>query len=251
MEIITLIPARGGSKGVPKKNIRDLQGFPLIAYSIVAAQLSTNSERVIVSTDSEEIAEIAKKFGAEVPFMRPAEFANDNSTDKDVVVPAMNWFLANEGHCPEYWVYLRPTTPLRTPEIIDMAISEIMKKLEATSLRSGHKCSESPYKWFKKSDSGYFEGINPEDNRPEYYNLPRQAFTPVYIPNGYVDILKASHALNSESLNGNKMIGFETPVCYEVDTAEDFELIQYQIGQKGSLLLDYLQHHNKKQNGWI
>ena len=107
-----IIPARGGSKGVPRKNIKLLKGFPLIAYSIVAAKMSKMTDRVIVSTDSQEISDIAQKYDAEVPFLRPAEYAHDRSPDIDFVRHAIDWFAKNESNQPELFVHLRPTTPL-------------------------------------------------------------------------------------------------------------------------------------------
>ncbi|MBT6052972.1 MAG: acylneuraminate cytidylyltransferase family protein, partial [Candidatus Scalindua sp.] len=126
MEKIAIIPARSGSKGVPRKNIYFLGGHPLIAYTIAAAVLSSYIERVIVSTDSEEIAGIARDYGAEVPFLRPLEFARDHSSDREYLLHTMQWFQDSEGHVPEYWVHLRPTTPLREVGIVDQAILEIM-----------------------------------------------------------------------------------------------------------------------------
>jgi len=242
LKTIAYIPVRGGSKGVPKKNIHPLGGFPLIAFSIAVAKLSKNIERVIVSTDSNEIAEVAVLYGAEVPFIRPAEYAQDLSPDRDHFLHAMNWFKENEGEVPEYWVHLRATTPLRDPHVLDEAIQKILKDSESTSLRSGHPAPESPCKWFKRDNRGYFIGNCPEDKRPEYYNLPRQLFPPVYIPDGYVDIMKASYVLNSDNLNGSKMIGFSSPHCYEVDTLEELEMIEFQLKKKGSPLLDYLKN---------
>jgi len=242
LKTIAYIPVRGGSKGVPKKNIHPLGGYPLIAYTIAAAKLSKHISRIIVSTDSEEIAEIAVLYGAEVPFIRPAEYAQDLSPDRGHFLHAMNWFKENEGEVPEYWVHLRATTPLRDPHVLDEAIQKILKDSESTSLRSGHPAPESPCKWFKRDNRGYFIGNCPEDKRPEYYNLPRQLFPPVYIPDGYVDIMKASYVLNSDNLNGSKMIGFSSPHCYEVDTLEELEMIEFQLKKKGSPLLDYLKN---------
>ncbi len=243
-KVIAFIPARGGSKGVPRKNIISLGGFPLLAYSIAAARMSRHIERVIVSSESPEIMSIARDYGAETPFVRPMAAASDTATDRDVILHAMHWMAANENHVPEYWVYLRPTTPFRDPQVIDTAVEDLFAQPNATSLRSGHPAPESPFKWFKKDEQGYFVGINPNDPRPEYYNLPRQAFEPVYIPNGYVDIVKASYALDSEKLQGDKMIGFASPVVEEVDTMDQFSYLEYQLAQHGGPVLDYLKGMN-------
>jgi CMP-N-acetylneuraminic acid synthetase len=239
-DVIAIIPARGGSKGVPKKNIRILRGFPLIAYSIMAGTLANRVQRVIVSTDSPEIADIATLFGAEVPFLRPVHLARDDSSDREFFIHALNWFKDNTGAVPECLVHLRPTTPLRDPAVIDLAVEAVISRPQATSLRSGHQAPETPFKWFFINRDGYLEGLLPNDPRPEYYNLPRQAFQPVYIPNGYVDIVKSQHVLTSESLHGPRMIGFVTDVVREVDTIEDFDFLNFEIETKGHLLWDLL-----------
>ena len=233
--IVAIIPARSGSKSLVDKNIKDLSGHPLIAYSIAVAKMSKIINRVIVSTNSQEYADIAKQYGAEVPFIRPDEYSTDAATDRDFLVHAMNWLDENENSVPEYWVHLRPTTPLRSVEIIDNAINKIVQDNNATSLRSGHKAPESPLKWFVKSNR-YFRGlVGGED-----YNLPKEAFEQVYIPDGFVDVVKSSFVMNNQEIHGNKMIGFESPVCTEVDSAEEFDYIQYQLDKNGSELLSYL-----------
>jgi len=190
---------------------------------------------VIVSTDSQKYTEIAKQYGAEVPFIRPDKISIDTAIDRDFLIHAMNWFKENESSVPEYWVHLRPTTPLRSIEIIDNAINEIVQDNNATSLRSGHKAPESPLKWFVKSNY-YFRGlVDGED-----YNLPKEAFEQVYIPDGFVDVVKSSFVMNNKEIHGDRIIGFESPVCTEVDSVEEFEYIQYQLDKNGSELLNYL-----------
>ena len=114
-DIIAIIPARSGSKSLMDKNIKLLSGHPLIAYSIAAAKLSKGIDRIIVSTNSEKYADIARQYGAEVPFIRPDRYSTDTSTDRDFLIHAMKWLKENEDTLPEYWVHLRPTTPLRIP----------------------------------------------------------------------------------------------------------------------------------------
>ena len=234
-DIIAIIPARSGSKSLTDKNIKLLSGHPLIAYSIAAAKLSRGIDRIIVSTNSEKYADIARHYGAEVPFIRPDRYSTDKSSDRDFLIHAMEWLKDNEDNVPEYWVHLRPTTPLRMPEIIDDAINVIIDDESSTSLRSGHKAPESPLKWFVKSDK-YFKGLL--DN--EKYNLQKESFEQVYIPDGYVDIVKASYMLKNKKIHGDQMICFESPVCTEVDSTEEFDYIQYQINKNESLLLDHL-----------
>ena len=242
MSIHALIPARGGSKGVPKKNIKLLGGYPLIAYAIAAAKLSKKIERIIVSTDSEEIAEVARTFGAEVPFLRPAEISRDNSTDLEFVLHAINWFRDNEKQVPEFWVELRPTTPLRKPEDIDKALDTITNNPQATCLRSGYEIRESPYKLFGIAD-GYFTGLFPQDTRPEYYNLPRQSFPPVYQPDGYVDILKTSYIQKNHKQHGDKILAFISQDTGEIDRPEDFKFIEFKLEKEKWEVYEYLQQH--------
>jgi len=245
MNVIAIIPARAGSKSVKDKNIARLGGHPLIAYSIAAARLSNFVERVIVSTDSKEYAEIAVQYGAEVPFIRPQEYSTDTSTDRDFLVHAMQWLGENEGHCPEYWVHLRPTTPLREPTVIDEAIIQIMNDQQATSLRSGYKAPESPLKWLIKDERGYFQGLIPGD--AELYNLPKENFDAVYVPDGYVDIVKQSFVVSCNQIHGEKMIGFESSVTTEVDSMEELGYIAYQLERDGSTLKEYLDTVLEKQ----
>src|SRR5262245_22108602 len=111
--VVAIVPARGGSKGIPRKNVREVGGHPLIAYSIAAGLASPLVSRVIVSTDNEEIASVARAYGAEVPFMRPAELAADDTPDLPVFIHALDWLARHENQSPAIVVHLRPTSPLR------------------------------------------------------------------------------------------------------------------------------------------
>jgi CMP-N,N'-diacetyllegionaminic acid synthase len=236
--VVAIIPARCGSKGVPDKNIIPLGGHPLIAYSITAAKLA-GIERVLVSTDLEIYGEIAAQYGAEVPFMRPAKLSKDKSTDYEFMHHAMSWVAKEENEIPEYWVHLRPTTPLRNPKILKDAIKCIQNHSEANSLRSAHQAPESPFKWFLRDQCGYFQGLR-DDLTPEKTNLPRQAFPKVFVPDGYVDIVRSSWVLKQPNLHGHKMYVYESPVCTEIDTQQDFEYLEYQISKESSPLIEFL-----------
>ena len=240
--ILALIPARAGSKSIPKKNIVDLGGFPLIAYSIAAAKMSTHISRIIVSTDSEEIAQIAKQYGAEVPFMRPAEFATDTAVDFDVVKHALEWLKEHEQHEPEYIVFLRPTTPLRDPELVDKGIEFMLSHPEASSLRSGHELRESPHKMFQKQGD-YFVGLFEQDS--EHSNLSRQAFPAVYQPDGYVDVWKTETIRAHGVLQGEKILGFVVPDVGELDNLQDLDILRFHLQKGPNKILDYLHHENK------
>ena len=236
--IYAIIPARSGSKGVKNKNIRLLNGYPMIAYTIAAAKLASHIDRIIVSTDSEEYAEIARKYGAETPFLRPSEIAGDNSTDFEFMEHAINWLYENEGTVPEYWVHLRPTNPLRNYKIIDKAVLEILSDNAADSLRSAHLADVSPFKWFLLNDDGYyktFTGISLDEA-----NKPRQAFPDVYIPDGYVDVLRTSYIVQNDLIHGKNMIAFRSPESVDVDNARDFTELERTVHEYQNEVIEYL-----------
>lgn len=239
MSAYALIPARGGSKGVPKKSIAPLAGFPLIAYAIAAGKLAQKVDRVIVSTDSIEMAEVAKQFGAEAPFLRPAEFASDTSPDIEWVQHALRWFTENEESVPDYIVHLRATTPLRRPADIDEALEMLATHPDATSLRSGYEMREAPQKLFRL-EGDYFRGLFPDDPRPEYYNLPRQSFPPVYQPDGYIDILKTEHMLRTGMMHGDNMLAYISEDTGEIDTFKDFEFLEHRLASGTWEVYEYL-----------
>ena len=237
--MLAIIPARSGSKGVPQKNIKLIGGIPLFAYSIIIAKMTPSVDRIIVSTDSEEYAEIARKFGAETPFLRPIEISDDKSTDLELFSHSLNWFKQNENYLPEHILHLRPTTPLREPLVMENAIKFFLKNNEkASSLRSGHLAPESPFKWFLKDSNNYYMGLK-EGLTPDKINKPRQSFPSVYVPDGYIDILKSSTILKTGTLHGDKMLVFESPFCVEIDTIDDFKYLEYQIKNQESSILNY------------
>lgn len=142
--VLCIIPARGGSKGLPGKNIKKLSGKPLIAYSIEQARGSKHIDRVIVSTDSREIADISEKYGAEVPFMRPKKYAEDKSSIFDVLLHAMDWLEKKEKYSFDILVLLHVTAPLRNSQDIDICIELLVKK-DADNVFSVTPASRNPY----------------------------------------------------------------------------------------------------------
>lgn len=233
--IIALIPARAGSKGVVDKNIRPIKNHPLLAYSVKVALIAKSISRVIVSTDSGEYALIAEKYGAEVPFKRSADVSGDGSTDYDVIKHFLDWMIDDGQPVPELIVHLRPTTPLRNPSLLDEAIQKIRQDQEATALRSIHEMSETAYKCLQVVGN-YLACICNKSLELDAANFPRQKFPTTYHPNGYVDILRSSFVLqNPEKIHGNKVIPFETPRTVEIDSAEDFDYLDYQISRNQNL----------------
>lgn len=179
--ILGLIPARGGSKRLPGKNIRPLLGKPLIAWTIEQALASKYLDRVIVSTDSEEIAEISKKYGAEVPFMRPKELATDDTKSVDVVLHALKYFEEIENYSPDIVVLLQPTSPLRTREDIDKAI-EIFCRNRCKSLISVYE-APNHYLWLFEVKDEFLKPLDCLHSRLNSNVLPK-----LYVPNGAIYI---------------------------------------------------------------
>lgn len=245
--VYAIIPARSGSKGVKNKNIKLLCGYPMIAYSIVAAKLANTIDRVLVSTDSVDYAKLACKYGAETPFLRPTEISQDNSTDLEFMQHCINWLYENEGSVPEYFVHLRPTNPLRQLEYINTAVHEIKKDKESSSLRSAHLASNTPYKWFRKSEDGYFRSILGDRTNDEANN-PRQKFEDVYVPDGYVDVLKTEFIVKNNLIHGQNMIPFIVPECIDIDAKKDIELLEFFIQKYNSKILEYLTQNFEKEN---
>jgi len=228
-KIVALIPARAGSKGVPNKNIRLLGHHPLIEWSIAACKKSKLIERVIISTDSIEYQSLCRKFGAEAPFLRPAEISGDRSTDYEFIVHALDWLAAN-GKEPTYIVHIRPTTPFRSPELIDAAIEAFTTAdTAATALRSVHEMAESAYKTFEIAPGGQLKRVGSDSTAIDSANNARQAFPKTYIPNGYVDILSTAFIRASGLLHGDQVMPFITPTVAEVDTEDDFNFLEYQL----------------------
>lgn len=235
INVVALIPARSGSKGVIDKNIKLLGQHPLISYSIAVAKLVRSIDRIIVSTDSSEYADIAREYGAEVPFLRPPELSKDNSSDFDWVKHALDWMKIKEGVIPSYLVHLRPTTPLREAVYIEEAIEQMKKRGNATALRSVHEMSESAYKTFEV-DGRYLKTVGSNSFDLDAANMQRQNFKKTYQANGYVDILKTAFVLEHKKLHGNQVEAFITPVVSEVDTLEDFDYLEYQVEKNKDLV---------------
>jgi CMP-N,N'-diacetyllegionaminic acid synthase len=229
-KVIALIPARSGSKGVPNKNTRLLGAHPLIEWSIMACRKTRLIDRVIISTDSPEYADLAIGFGAEAPFLRPAEISGDRATDYDFVVHALNWLAINGGE-PDYVVHIRPTTPFRDPALIDDAIRSFQNTSRATSLRSVHEMSESAYKTFEIAPAGQLKRVGADSTALDAANNARQQFPATYQANGYVDVLSTRFIRANGLIHGDWVMPFITPTVVEVDTEDDFDHLEYQLSR--------------------
>lgn len=222
MSVVALIGARSGSVGVPNKNIRMLGGHPLIAWSIAAAQRAASIDRIFVCTDSAPCARIASDYGAEV-IMLPGGVTKDTSTDADWI----GYVLTQLKPLPERIVHLRPTSPLRNFNVIDSAALAFIPSHD--SLRSVEQMSESAFKAMTVVGGrlGTINGASLDD-----VNAPRQSFPETWRPNGYVDVLKTAFILKNKRLHGANVQAFATQPTIEVDTEEDFERLEYQLGKR-------------------
>lgn len=220
-KILALIPARSGSKSVPHKNIRKINGKPMMAYSIEHAKQSEYINRIIVSTDSEAYAEIAREYGAETPFLRPAEYATDSATDLEVFRHCLLFLKEKEGYEPDIIVQLRPTYPIRNPKDIDRMIEILLENEEIESVRSIAPAKEIAYKMWHKDENGRITPIMREI--PECYNMPRQSLPKVYYQNACIDVLRPSVVLLKNSMNGDVIFGYEMDKNYDIDTEEEFK----------------------------
>jgi CMP-N-acetylneuraminic acid synthetase len=223
--ILALIPARGGSKGLPGKNIKPLLGKPLIAYTIEQALASKYPDKVIVSTDSEEIAEISKKYGAEVPFMRPKELAEDDSPTSEVIIHLFNWF-EKQGIYYDIIVLLEPTSPLRKEEDIDNAIKLFIDNMDRADSLVGvgkiHSDTEHPY-GAKIIEDGFVRPFLKNVNFNQRQQLPE-----MYSIFGGIYISKVNTFKKTKTFYHDKTIPYflERWQNYEVDDIYDFLAIE-------------------------
>ncbi|MCZ2128054.1 MAG: acylneuraminate cytidylyltransferase [Anaerolineales bacterium] len=224
-DILALIPARGGSKGIPRKNIRNFAGYPLIAWSVAAAKQSKLTTRVIVSTDDEEIAAVAREWGAETPFLRPLELAQDQTTDLPVFEHALKWLEDVESYRPEIVIQLRPTSPLRPLGMIDDAIRILRTHPDADCVRGVVPAAQNPFKMWRFNGAERPLGQLLEvEGIAEPYNAPRQILPPIYWQTGHIDAIRASTILDKKSLTGDAIYPLVIDAKYtaDIDTPADW-----------------------------
>tara|TARA_Y100001960_G_C14608061_1_gene794305 strand:+ start:57 stop:758 length:702 start_codon:yes stop_codon:yes gene_type:complete len=230
MHIVTVIPARGGSKSIPKKNIRLLNGKPLLSYSINYSLKSEIVNNTVVSTDSIEIAEISKDYGAEVPFIRPSNLAQDDTPDYPVFKHALDFLEDHYRLRIDIIILLRPTSPLRPEGLIERGIKLIKKFSNCSSIRSVAISNEHPYRqWCQNGDfiEGYEKGIH------EPYNLERQQLPKVYFQTGDIEIIKRKTLING-SISGEKVLPLiiNHDEMVDIDYEQDFLDAEKKISNK-------------------
>lgn len=231
-EVLALIPARGGSKGIPRKNIRPFAGHPLIAYSIAAARQAETVTRVVVSTDDDEIAAVAREYGAEVPFLRPPELAQDDTTDLPVFQHALRWLADHEGYHPEVVVQLRPTSPVRPPGLVDAAVRLLLAHPEADSVRGVVPAGQNPFKmWRIDPERGCLQPLLTLPGVPEPYNAPRQSLPPVFWQTGHIDAIRARTILEKNSMSGTVILPLRIDPRYtvDIDTPTDWQRAEWLV----------------------
>ncbi len=222
-EIVSLIPARGGSKSIVRKNLQNLLGKPLLAHTIITALESKLIESVNVSTEDSEIAEVSRHFGAEVPFLRPVSLAQDSTKDGPVIQHFFDWMLKNRGSKPSILVFLRPTNPHRNTAFLDGAIREFVETSNSCFARSVKPSTETPYKMWNVSEDREMKpvlGTIEED----FFNNPRQTLPQTYWQDGYIDIIRPCYYMSECSDHKYKITAIHSPheSNVDIDYVEDF-----------------------------
>lgn len=217
--VLAFIPARSGSKNLPDKNIKLLGGIPLLAHSILTAKATSSIARIVVSTDSQEYADIAIEYGAEVPFLRPAEISGNDSVMSEAVLHLID----NLDELPELIVQLMPTTPIRDAGVIETAIKYLQARPDIDSLSS---VDETPCSgWRCKT----IEGDYLKDYKDEVFRIGdkiRQDAPKTYNQNGYVYVWRTANIVKNRRMWGDKTLAFKTPDSIDIDTLKDFEFLE-------------------------
>jgi YrbI family 3-deoxy-D-manno-octulosonate 8-phosphate phosphatase len=235
-EVLALIPARGGSKSIPRKNILPFAGHPLIAYSIAAGRQASLVTRVLVSTDDAEIAEVSRGYGAETPFLRPAEFAQDLSTDLEVFLHALEWLKTHENYRPDIIVQLRPTSPIRPQDCVDGAVRLLLDRPEADSVRGVVASGQNPYKMWRFAEDGRMLPLLQVEGLAEPYNSPRQSLPPTYWQTGHIDAIRTGCIETKNSLSGDTILPLVIDPAYmvDIDTMNDWRRAEWLVTQSDS-----------------
>ena len=237
MKSVAFIPARSGSKRVPHKNIMKLDGHPMIAYSIRAAIDSGVFDSVICATNSKEYAEIAKYYGAEVPFLRSDEISGDNSPDIEWVRWMLNSLQQNDRHYDVFSI-LRPTSPFRLPETVKRAWNLFTCDSTADSLRAIQKCDQHPGKMWVLDGSRMLPLMPFYKNNTPWHSCQYTTLPEVYVQNASLEIAWTKVALEQKSISGNSVIPFisEGMEGYDINSIQDFLIAEYLISNSKVLL---------------
>jgi N-acylneuraminate cytidylyltransferase len=216
-DVLAIVPARGGSRSLAHKNRRPLAGHPLLAWAIAAGQQAACAPRVLVSTDDPELRAIALAYGAEAPFLRPAELARDETRDHPVVLHALEWLAREQGYEPELVVQLRPTSPLRPRGLVDAGVARLRAEPAADALRAVAASRENPYKSWRQ-DGPWLRALAAADlpDVHEPYNAPRQALPATFWQTGQLDIARGA-TVRAGSLTGTRLLPLLVDARHAVD----------------------------------
>jgi CMP-N-acetylneuraminic acid synthetase len=209
-----------------------MNGKPMIAYSILDALASNLIDKTVVSTDSEKYAKIAREYGAEVPFLRPAEISGDKTLDIEVFQHFLAWIRGAGYEPPDLLVHLRPTHPIRNVSDIDKMISIMLDNPRLDAIRSVAPAREVPYKMWLFNDDGTMRPLA-ECDIPEAYNAPRQILPKAYMQNACIDVVRTSTLEKKHSMTGDKIAGYKMQYDFDIDTEDDFiRAEQFIMGRK-------------------
>jgi len=233
MKIISLIPARGGSKGIKNKNLTEIEGKSLVGHSITHSLQSTLIQRTFLSSDSDAIIQEGLKYGAEVPFVRPAELAADHVLDIPVFEHLLAYLKATENYIPDIVVHLRPTAPYRDPQWIDAAIQLLIDHPAADSVRSVSEPSQHPYRVFSIDEQGFLDPIMKHEH-PQPYLLRRQDLPKMYFYNCVIDVTRAETITAQHSMTGTKIYPYvmHPDDVIDIDTPLDLAFARYYLSEK-------------------
>lgn len=222
-DVLGLITARGGSKGIPRKNILPLAGKPLIAWTIEAARASSTVGRTIVSTDDDEIADVCRSWGAEVPFMRPAELAQDDSPHLAAVLHALEWVESDEGSRPGYVLLLQPTSPLRTAEDIDAAVA-LARDRDADGVLAVSAVKAHPYQLREIVVDGTLTEFVVGSPPPGTSQTRRQAFPDVYAVNGAIYLTRRDVLVEEKTFQPRRTFPYVMPMSRSLQIDEPWDM---------------------------
>lgn len=228
MDVIAIIPARGGSKGIPRKNIKNINGKPLISYTIAETKKSKYIKRIIVSTEDKEIAEISKKHDAEVPFIRPKELAEDSTPGIDPIIHCINWLKSNEKNVPKYICLLQCTSPFRNAKQIDEAFEKLISE-DADSIVSVCESEITPY-WMKKIENGRIKDFLEDVT----FYARRQDTPKVYRLNGAIYIAKTEALLKNKNWYTENTLAYimDRKSSIDIDDMIDFKFAEFLMKEK-------------------
>jgi len=241
LHVLAVIPARGGSKSIPRKNVKRLAGVPLLAYSVAAARQSELVTRTVLTTDDPEIRAVGRQWGAEAPFLRPPALAGDEVGDLPVFVHLLNFLLDNESYRPDIVVQLRPTSPFRPPGLVDQAVALLIHDHDADSVRSVCPPAQNPYKMWRP-EGAYLRPLL-LDAGSEGYNAPRQSLPKLLWQTGQIDVTRPRTILEKGSMTGERIRAVVVDPSYAVDldTKSQWSMAEI-LATSGSL--DIVQPHS-------